>query len=177
MATHGVKAITNPESTMKLASGISPVPQLLAQGITVGLGTDGCASNNNLDLFEEMDTTAKLHKVGAMDPTVLDAVTAVKMATLSGAKALGMAERIGSLEVGKKADVIVLDTHKPHLTPMYNPYSHLVYAAKGSDVSHSLINGKLVLEDRKLLSLDLEEVLGRAEEMSQKVLSWLAPPS
>jgi 5-methylthioadenosine/S-adenosylhomocysteine deaminase len=177
MATHGVKAITNPESNMKLASGISPVPQLLAQGITVGLGTDGCASNNNLDLFEEMDTTAKLHKVGAMDPTVLDAVTAVKMATLSGAKALGMAERIGSLEVGKKADVIVLDTHKPHLTPMYNPYSHLVYAAKGSDVSHSLINGKLVLEDRKLLSLDLEEVLGRAEEMSQKVLSWLAPPS
>jgi len=177
MVIHDVKAIINPESNMKLASGISPVPRLLAEGITVGLGTDGCASNNNLDLFEEMDTTAKLHKVGAMDPTVLDAVTVVKMATLSGAKALGMAERIGSLEVGKKADVIVLDTHKPHLTPMYNPYSHLVYAAKGSDVSHSLISGKLVMEHRKLLSLDLREVIGRAEEMSKKVLSWLVPSS
>jgi 5-methylthioadenosine/S-adenosylhomocysteine deaminase len=97
------------------------------------------------------------------------------MATLSGAKALGMADRIGSLEVGKKADVIVVDTRKPHLTPMYNPYSHLVYAAKGSDVSHSLINGKLVMEDRKLLTLDLGEVLHRAEDMSKKVLSWLSP--
>jgi len=175
MVNHDVKAITNPESNMKLASGICPVPRLIAQGITVGLGTDGCASNNNLDLFEEMDTTAKLHKVGAMDPTVLDAFTVLKMATLSGAKALGMADRIGSLEVGKKADVIVVDTHKPHLTPMYNPYSHLVYAAKGSDVSHSLINGKLVMEDRNLLTLDLREVLCHAEEMSKKVLSWLSP--
>ena len=176
MVKHDVKAITNPESNMKLASGISPVPRLLAQGITVGLGTDGCASNNNLDLFEEMDTTAKLHKVGAMDPTVLDAFTVFKMATLSGAKALGMEDRIGSLELGKKADVILVDTHKPHLTPMYNPYSHLVYAAKGSDVSHCLINGKLVMEDRKLLTLDLQEVLRKAKEMSQKVLSWLSPP-
>jgi 5-methylthioadenosine/S-adenosylhomocysteine deaminase len=176
MVTHDVKAITNPESNMKLASGISPVPRLLAQGITVGLGTDGCASNNNLDLFEEMDMTAKLHKVGAMDPTVLDALTVLQMATLSGARALGMGERIGSLEVGKKADVIVVDTRKPHLTPMYNPYSHLVYAAKGSDVSHCLINGKLVMEDRKLLTLDLQEVLAHAQEMSKKVLSWLSPP-
>jgi 5-methylthioadenosine/S-adenosylhomocysteine deaminase len=176
MVRHDVKAITNPESNMKLASGISPVPRLLAQGITVGLGTDGCASNNNLDLFEEMDTTAKLHKVGAMDPTVLDAFTVLRMATLSGAKALGMADRIGSLEAGKRADVIVLDTHKPHLTPMYNPYSHLVYAAKGSDVTHSVINGKLVMEDRRLLTLDLRDVLRHAEEMSEKVLSWLASP-
>jgi 5-methylthioadenosine/S-adenosylhomocysteine deaminase len=175
MVKHDVKAITNPESNMKLASGLSPVPRLLAEGITVGLGTDGCASNNNLDLLEEMDTTAKLHKVGAMDPTVMDAFTVLKMATLSGAKALGMAERIGSLEAGKKADVIVVDTRKPHLTPMYNPYSHLVYAAKGSDVSHSVINGRLVMEDRKLLTLDLGEVLGRAENLSRKVLSWLAP--
>ena len=175
MVKHDVKAITNPESNMKLASGIAPVPRLLAQGITVGLGTDGCASNNNLDLFEEMDTTAKVHKVGAMDPTVLDALTVFKMATLSGAKALGMGDRIGSLEVGKKADVIVVDTHKPHLTPMYNPYSHLVYAAKGSDVSHCLINGKVVMEDRKLLTLDLQEVLRSAREMSKKVLSWLSP--
>lgn len=176
MVRHKVKAITNPESNMKLASGISPVPQLLAHGIAVGLGTDGCASNNNLDLFEEMDTAAKIHKVSAMDPTVLDAFTVFKMATLSGARALGMGDRIGSLEVGKKADVIVVDTHKPHLTPMYNPYSHLVYAAKGSDVSHSLINGKLVMEDRRLLTLDLHEVLRKAHETSLKVLSWLSPP-
>ena len=175
MVKHDVKAIANPESNMKLASGLSPVPRLLAEGITVGLGTDGCASNNNLDLLEEMDTTAKLHKLGAMDPTVMDAFTVLKMATLSGAKALGMAERIGSLEAGKKADVIVVDTRKPHLTPMYNPYSHLVYAAKGSDVSHSVINGRLVMEDRTLLTLDLREVLGRAENLSRKVLSWLAP--
>jgi 5-methylthioadenosine/S-adenosylhomocysteine deaminase len=176
MVTHDVKAITMPESNMKLASGICPVPLLLAQGLTVGLGTDGCASNNNLDLFEEMDTAAKLHKVGAMDPTVMDAYTVLKMATFSGAKALGMADRVGSLEVGKKADVIVVDTRKPHLTPMYNPYSHLVYAAKGSDVSHCIINGKLVMEDRKLLTLDLGEVLHHAEEMSKKVLSWLSTP-
>jgi len=176
MVRHKVRAITNPESNMKLASGICPVPQLLAQGIAVGLGTDGCASNNNLDLFEEMDTTAKLHKVSAMDPTVLDAWTVFQMATRSGARALGMEDRIGSLEVGKKADVIVVDTHKPHLTPMYNPYSHLVYAAKGSDVSHSLINGKLVMEDRRLLTLDLQEVLRKAHETSLKVLSWLSPP-
>jgi 5-methylthioadenosine/S-adenosylhomocysteine deaminase len=175
MVNHDVKAITNPESNMKLASGICPVPRLLAQGITVGLGTDGCASNNNLDLFEEMDTAAKVHKVGAMDPTVLDALTVFEMTTLKGAKALGMADRIGSLEVGKKADVIVVDTHKPHLTPMYNPYSHLVYAAKGSDVSHCIINGKLVMEDRTLLTLELQEVLRNAKEMSKKVISWLCP--
>jgi 5-methylthioadenosine/S-adenosylhomocysteine deaminase len=174
MVAHDVKAITNPESNMKLASGISPVPRLLANGVTVGLGTDGCASNNNLDLFEEMDTTAKLHKLGAMDPTVLDAVTVLKMATLTGAKALGMGKHVGSLEVGKRADVIVVDTHKPHLTPMYNPYSHVVYAAKGSDVTHSIINGRLVMEDRGLLTLDLREVLGHAEEMSRKVRSWIA---
>jgi 5-methylthioadenosine/S-adenosylhomocysteine deaminase len=108
---------------------------------------------------------------------VLDAFTVLKMATLSGARALGMADRVGSLEVGKKGDVIVVDTRKPHLTPMYNPYSHLVYAAKGSDVNHSLINGKLVMEDRKLLTLDLQNVLGMAEEMSKKVISWLSPQS
>ena len=176
MAAHDVKAITNPESNMKLASGICPVPQLLAQGITVGLGTDGCASNNNLDLLEEMDMTAKVHKVGAMDPTVLGALSVLEMTTINGAKALGLAERIGSLEVGKRADVIVVDTHKPHLTPMYNPYSHLVYAAKGSDVSHCIVNGKLLMEDRKLLTLDLQEVLRNAKEMSQKVLSWLSSP-
>jgi 5-methylthioadenosine/S-adenosylhomocysteine deaminase len=116
MVNHDVKAITNPQSNMKLASGIAPVPRLLAQGLTVGLGTDGCASNNNMDLFEEMDTTAKLHKVGAMDPTVLDAFTVLKW-RLSPAQR-HWAWRIASCPCGrKKADVIVVDTHKPHPRP------------------------------------------------------------
>ncbi|MBW1971098.1 MAG: amidohydrolase [Deltaproteobacteria bacterium] len=155
MAEHGVKVVHNPESNMKLASGIAPIPELIKQGVTVGLGTDGCASNNNLDLFSEMDTAAKLHKVHAMDPTAVDAVTVLRMATIEGARALGLQDITGSLEIGKKADVIVIDTHKPHLTPMYNATSHLVYAASGNDVTHSVINGKLVMEDRKLLTLDL----------------------
>jgi len=174
MAEHGVKVVHNPESNMKLASGIAPVPEMLAHGLTVGLGTDGCASNNNLDLFTEMDTAAKLHKVHTMDPTVMDAFTVLKMATIEGAKVLGFEDITGSLEVGKKADVIVIDINKPHLTPMYNVASHLVYAATGNDVSHSIINGRLVMEDRKLLTLDLDEVIARAREKSIQVRSWLA---
>ena len=176
IARYDVKVINNPESNMKLASGVSPVSQLLARGITVALGTDGCASNNNLDLFAEMDTAAKLHKVRTMDPTVLDAFTVLRMATTHGAKALGYGNRIGSLEKGKKADIIIVDTRKPHLTPMYNPYSHLVYAAKGHDVSHSIINGRLVMEDRRLLTLDLQEVMTRAREKAKMVLQWLSEP-
>jgi len=169
---YDVKPVHNPESNMKLASGAAPVFKLLKQGVTVGLGTDGCASNNNMDLFSEMDTAAKLGKVEASDPTVLDAFTVLRMATSMGARVLGLSHEVGALEAGKKADVIVVDTRKPHLTPMYNPYSHLVYAARGSDVSHVLINGRLVMEDRKLLSLDLEELLDKAHEKSRAVLSW-----
>jgi 5-methylthioadenosine/S-adenosylhomocysteine deaminase len=172
---HGVRAVDNPESNMKLASGISPVSQLIASGVTVGLGTDGCASNNNLDLFTEMDTAAKLHKIETMDPTVLDAVTVLKMATIEGAKTLGLEDITGSIEVGKKADVIIVDTNKPHLTPMYNPYSHVVYSARGNDVSHSIINGQLVMEDRKLLIVDLGEIMSRAKNKSKQVLTWLHP--
>jgi 5-methylthioadenosine/S-adenosylhomocysteine deaminase len=171
---YDVKPVHNPESNMKLASGVSPVFKLLKQGATVGLGTDGCASNNNLDLFAEMDMAAKLSKVEAMDPTVLDSLTVLRMTTSMGAKALGLNHAVGSLEAGKKADIIVIDTNKPHLTPMYNPYSHLVYAARGSDVCHSIINGKPVMEDRRLLSLDLDEVLEKAHEKSRAVLSWIS---
>lgn len=174
MATHGVKVVHNPESNMKLASGIAPVPEMLARGLTVGLGTDGCASNNNLDLFSEMDTAAKLHKVNMFDPTVMDSTTVLRMATIQGAKVLGLQDTTGSLEVGKKADVIVIDTHKPHLTPMYNATSHLVYAAGGNDVSHSIINGQLVMENRKLLTLDINEIMERAREISIRVRSWLS---
>ncbi len=174
MAECDVKVVHNPESNMKLASGIAPIPELIKQGVTVGLGTDGCASNNNLDLFSEMDTAAKLHKVHAMDPTVVDAVTVLRMATIEGARALGLQDITGSLEIGKKADVIVIDTHKPHLTPMYNATSHLVYAASGNDVIHSVINGKLIMEDRKLLTLDLDEIIAHSREKSDQVKSWVS---
>jgi 5-methylthioadenosine/S-adenosylhomocysteine deaminase len=174
IAENKIRVVHNPESNMKLASGISPVAKLLAKGVTVGLGTDGCASNNNLDLFEEMDTAAKLQKVGTMDPTALDAPTVLRMATVSGAKILGLENLVGSLEVGKKADIILLDANKPHLTPLYNPYSHLVYSARGNDVTHVMINGRLILENRRLLTLDLREVLGKAKEKAQKVLTWVS---
>lgn len=173
IAENGVKIIHNPESNMKLASGIAPIPELQARGVTVGIGTDGCASNNNLDLFTEMDMAAKLHKVKAMDPTVMDAVTVLRMATIEGARALGLADITGSLEKGKRADVIIVDTKKPHLTPMYNPFSHLVYSARGNDVSHSIINGRLVMEDRKLLTLELKDVMERAKEKSMSVREWI----
>ncbi len=174
LADHGVKIIHNPESNMKLASGIAPVPEMLHHGLAVGLGTDGCASNNNLDLFTEMDITAKLHKIQHMDPTVMDAVTVLRMATIDGARALGMDHIIGSLEPGKKADVIILDINKPHLTPIYNPYSHLVYSAKGSDVFCSIINGRPVMEDRRLLTIDLDEIMSRSREKASDVLKWIS---
>ena len=175
LADNQVKVIHNPESNMKLASGIAPIPDLLAKQVTVGLGTDGCASNNNLDLFAEMDTAAKLHKINTMDSTVMDALTVLRMATIEGARALGLEDIVGSLEIEKKADIIIVDTNKPHLTPLYNPFSHLVYAAKGNDVSHTIINGRLVMEDRRLLTLDLSEIFEKVREKSAHVKKWIKP--
>jgi 5-methylthioadenosine/S-adenosylhomocysteine deaminase len=160
---------------MKLASGVAPVVELLAAGVTVGLGTDGAASNNDVDMFGEMDTAAKLHKVHRLDPTVMSAETTLRMATLGGAKLLGAQSRIGSLEVGKKADLIVLDMNKPHLTPMYNIPSHLVYAATGSDVVHSVINGRVVMRDRKLLTMDEDAVLDRMREIGARISGLVRP--
>ena len=164
-----VKVAHNAESNMKLASGVAPIPKLLDAGICVGLGADGCASNNDLDLFLEMDTVAKLHKAKTLDPTAMDARTVLKMATIQSARALGLNQAIGSLETGKKADLIVIDTHKPHLTPMYNPVSHLVYAAMGSDVTTSIINGTVVMEDRKLKSLDLRKVMDDVNKIAEEI--------
>jgi len=156
----------NPQSNMKLASGIAPVPSLLTAGVTVGLGTDGCASNNDLDLFREMDTAAKLHKVNLFDPTVMDAKTVLKMATRDGAKAIGLDNHIGSLEPGKQADVIILDTDKPHLVPMYNSVSHLIYTAQGSDVRDVMVAGRILVRNKNLLTLDLEDILERVTQLS-----------
>ena len=169
IAKRGASVSHNPESNMKLASGIAPVPALLKAGVTVGLGTDGCASNNNLDLFSEMDTAAKLHKVSAMDPTVMDAVTVLKMATIEGARSLGLQDITGSLEIGKKADVITIDTHKPHLVPVYNPVSHIVYAAQGSDVQDVIVDGHILVKDRKLLTVDAENIIEKIIKFSDNI--------
>ena len=169
LARRKVRVVHNPESNMKLASGVAPVPDLLARGVAVGLGTDGCASNNNLDLFQEMDFAAKLHKVHRLDPTVMPSQTVLEMATLGGARVLGMEEEVGSLEAGKKADVIVLELNRPHLQPMYNPVSQLVYSATGADVRDVIIDGKLIMENRKLLTLNEEEILEHAKEWGRKI--------
>jgi len=161
-----VKVAHVPESNMKLASGIAPVPALLRKGIAIGLGTDGSASNNDLDLFCEMDTTAKLHKVTTQDPTCLKAKEVVHMATLGGAKVLNLSHEIGSLEVGKKADIIILDLKKPHLLPLYNLYSHLVYTFKGADVNSVVVDGHILMKDRKFTHLDENEILGQVIKLS-----------
>lgn len=155
-----------PESNMKLASGVAPVSDMLAMGIPMGLGTDGSASNNDLDLFGEMSTAAKLHKVVRKDPAVMNAETVLRMATLGGAGALGMGRAIGSLESGKKADLIVLNARKPHLVPMYCPMSHLVYSARGSDVRDVMIDGRRVVADGKLLTLDVEQLMDEVMALS-----------
>jgi len=169
LASFDVKVSHNPESNMKLASGIAPVPQLMDAGVCVGLGTDGCTSNNDVDMFLEMDTAAKIHKVNTLDPTVMDAKTVLKMATIDAARALGLDKMTGSLVPGKKADVIIIDTNKPHLTPMYNLHSHLVYAASGNDVDTSIINGQVVMENRALLTLDIAKVMADVNQVADEI--------
>jgi 5-methylthioadenosine/S-adenosylhomocysteine deaminase len=168
-ADHSCKVVHNPESNMKLASGIAPVPEMISAGVTVGLGTDGCASNNNLDMFQEMDTAAKLHKVAKLDPTVMDAKTVVRMATCEGAKSLGMENTVGSLKAGMKADIIIINLNKPHLTPLYNEYSHVVYAVNGADVDTVLINGNVVMKNQKLLTLHEDEIMAAVEETAIRI--------
>ena len=169
LAANKVKVSHNPQSNMKLATGVGPIPELLAAGIDVGLGTDGCASNNDHDMFGEMDSAAKLHKVMKKDPSTMDARTVLTMATLGGARVLGMERLIGSIEVGKKADLIIVDLKKPHLTPVYNLCSQLVYSASGADVQTSIINGKIVMRDRRLLTIDIEEIMDRVITIAQNI--------
>ncbi len=166
LAERGVRVAHNPESNMKLASGVAPIPELLAAGVTVGLGTDGPASNNNHDLFAEMDSAAKMHKVFKMDPTVMDAATVLGLATVQGARAVGLGESTGRLVPGCLADLIVIDLDQPHLTPLYNPVSHLVYAASGADVIHSVVHGRVLMENRRLTTLDLDEIYARMNEIA-----------
>ena len=165
LAEAGVRVAHCPESNMKLASGVAPLMEMLAAEVKLGLGTDGCASNNDLDLFGEMDSCAKIHKAVSLDPTVAPAETVCALATRMGAEAFGHQD-LGVLAEGMLADVIVLDTNQPHLTPMYNPYSHLVYAAKGSDVIHTICHGEVLMADREIRTMDLAEVMARAKEQA-----------
>jgi 5-methylthioadenosine/S-adenosylhomocysteine deaminase len=169
MAENGVGVSVATESQMKLASGVAPVPEFIKKGLSVGIGTDGCASNNNLDMFQEIDTTAKLHKVKRLDPTVMDARQVLTLATRSGAEAIGLGEKTGSLEIGKKADLIIIDTHKPHLTPLYDPVSHVVYAASGSDVKDVIVDGRLAVKDRMVLSFNLEPIVESVQGLARQI--------
>jgi len=169
LASREVKIAHCPESNMKLGSGIAAVPQMLEKGMTVGLGTDSCASNNNLDLFGEMDTAAKLAKVAFLDPTLLDAKSLVRMATIGGAQLIGLENKIGTIEKGKKADIIIISTKTPHMTPIYNPYSQIVYSATGADVRDVIINGRIVYRDRQFTTLDKAEILNEVEKIGQRI--------
>jgi len=169
MATHGVTASHNPGSNTKLASGVCPASALMDQGIHVGLGTDGAASNNNLDLFNEMQTTAKLHKAYSLDPAAMDAWTVLEMATIQGAKAIGLGGQIGSLLPGKRADITIVDMNKPHLTPVYNPASHLVYATTGADVRDVFVDGNQVVKGGNLLTVDVQAVMDEVSRIAKGI--------
>ncbi len=167
LARRGVKVSHCPESNLKLAAGVAPIPELLAQGVTVGLGTDGAGSNNNLDLWGELSLAARLHKVWRGDPTCLPAPQAVALATREGARVLGLEDQTGTLTPGKEADLIVLDLNQPHLTPLYDPFSHLAYAARAADVRHVMVRGRWLLFDRRFTSLDWPEIAARLRRDSR----------
>jgi 5-methylthioadenosine/S-adenosylhomocysteine deaminase len=168
-----VKVSHNPVSNLKLASGISPVASLIKAGVTVALGTDGSSSNNNSDMFGVMKTAALLHKGFKKDPTLLPAEQVLRMATIKGAKALLWDRQIGSIEVGKIADLVMVNFEKPHLCPLFNEISHLVYSAMASDVDTVLINGKIVMENREVTTVNVHRVLELAEKTKESLLTRL----
>jgi len=157
------------ESNLKLASGFAPVVTMLMEGIKVTFGTDGAASNNDLNILSEMSTTAKVHKALSDDPTVLDAKTVLLMATRWGAEVLGLGDKVGSIEKGKLADIVIINLKKPHLTPLYDVYSHIVYAAMASDVETVMVNGKVVVNGRRLVTADESEILYKAQKWCEKI--------
>lgn len=166
-ARRGVRVIHCPESNAKLAAGVAPVPEMLRRGLVVGLGTDGPASNNDLDLFGEMGFAAKLHKAVRGDPTVLPARQVLEMATRQGARALGLPG--GVIEVGGVADLVVVELGAPHAVPLHDPYSHLVYAAKAADVRDVIVDGRVVMRNRRVLTVDEAETLERVQRLAARV--------
>jgi len=174
LAERKVGCVHNPSSNMMLASGVSPVPDMRAAGVAVGLGTDGPAgSNNDLDLMEEIDLAAKLAKITKGDPLALNAKAVVEMATIDGARALHMEKETGSLEAGKKADLILIDLNPPNAVPMYDVYAQIAYALKGSDVQTVIIGGRVVMQDRKLLTVNEAEAVAKAREYRKKIAASL----
>ena len=177
LASRHTGCVHNPSSNMMLASGVSPVPQMRSAGVAVGLGTDGPAgSNNDLDLMEEMDLAAKLAKITEMNPLALNAQAVVEMATIDGARALHMDQAIGSLETGKKADVIVISLDEPNAVPMYDIYAQLAYALKASDVETVVIGGRVVMRDHKLLTVNEEQAMAKAREYKKSIAVSLGLP-
>lgn len=172
LAKHKVGVSHCMESNLKLSSGFAPVVTMLSEGIKVTFGTDGAASNNDLNLLSEISTTAKVHKALANDPTVLNAKTALLMATRWGAEVLGLGNKVGTIEVGKIADIISINLKKPHLTPLYDIYSHIVYSAMASDVEDVIVNGKLILKNREHLFIDEEEILHKARHWSERIKAF-----
>jgi 5-methylthioadenosine/S-adenosylhomocysteine deaminase len=170
---NGVGSVHNPQSNMKLASGVAPLPQMMRAGVAVGLGTDGAASNNDLDMWEEMDTAAKLHKLTTGDPKTLTAAEAFALATINGARSLHMDSDIGSLETGKRADIVVVDLDALNQTPRYNIYSHLVYATKAADVLTVVIEGRILMRDRRLLTLNEALIKQKARLLRERVTESL----
>ena len=173
----GVGSVHNPESNMKLASGIAPVPRMRAAKVAVGLGTDGAASNNDLSMWEAMDTAAKLHKLSTNDPRALSAEESFALATIDGARALHMEREIGSIEDGKRADLVVVDIDGLHQTPLFNIYSHLVYTTKASDVRTVVIEGRVVMRDRRLLTLNEAEIKRKAGIFRERIVESLRQAS
>lgn len=168
-AKRNVGVAHNPQCNMKLASGVAPVPAFLKAGVKVGIGTDGVASNNNLDLFDEIRSAAFIHKLHNDDPTVLDARSAFEMATIGSARVLGMEHLIGSIEAGKRADIVIVDLDQPHAHPVYNIYSLIVYSMRGSDVETVLVDGRLMVYKRRLVSLDLGRLYQKVDSLARRI--------
>ncbi|MFQ5977957.1 MAG: amidohydrolase [Candidatus Heimdallarchaeota archaeon] len=169
MQENDVRVVHNPDSNLKLASGIAPLPELETAGVTIGLGTDGASSNNTLDMFNSMRLTALLHKGKTLDPIVFPAERVLQLATVEGARALRW-DQIGTLKPGKRADLITIDFRKPHLSPLHQEISHIVYAAHGSDVSETIVNGRIIVENRHVQTVDVPKLLDEAERTKDKLL-------
>ncbi len=169
----GVGVVHNPQSNMKLASGVAPLPKMLDRGVFLGLGTDGAASNNDLNMWEEMDTAAKLHKVFSGDPKVISAQQAFELGTIDGARALHLEKEIGSIEKGKRADLVIVAREDLNQIPLYNIYSDLVYATKAADVQSVIINGRIVMRDRQLLTLDETAIKQSARIFREQIVKSL----
>ncbi|MCC5637110.1 amidohydrolase [Nostoc sp. CHAB 5844] len=175
MARRGVGVIHNPDSNLKLASGFAPIPAMVQAGIEVGLGTDGAASNNDLDMWEAIRLTALIHKGTTLNPTTLPAQTVLRMATMGGAEALGLADKIGAIKAGLQADLIQVDLTSAHLTPLYDVISHLVYAAKAEDVDTVIVEGKVLMSRRKVLTVDTEQIRREAIRIGEQIQAELRP--